>query len=112
MTRRRNPLARRLVAVEEQRDSRRLMHTYRLTDGRTVRLSILDVLGSLHDGFALHGQHPAEPPPDIVRSLALLAPDEHDSMMGRTVRAVAAEWCAAYDEHRPVSLYDDEGADG
>ncbi|MFE6742324.1 hypothetical protein [Streptomyces tubercidicus] len=110
MTRRPTPLARRLHAVEKMRDGRRLMHTYRLTDGRTVRLSTLDVLDALHNGFAMHGQHPAEPPPDIVRTLALLDPDEHDSMMGRTVRAIATEWCAAYDEHRPVALYDEDDA--
>ncbi|WP_155059736.1 hypothetical protein [Streptomyces blattellae] len=109
------PLARRLLAVEKRRDGRRLMHSHRLTDGRTVRLSTLDVLGAVHDGLALHGQHVTEPPPDIVRTLAMLDPDDDTSMMGRTIRAVAAEWCAAHDEHRPVSLHsaeDDEGADG
>ncbi|MFE3635814.1 hypothetical protein [Streptomyces sp. NPDC059168] len=115
MTRRPTPLARRLLAVEQKRDGRRLMHAHRLTDGRTVRLSTLDVLSVVHDGFALHGEHVAEPPPGIVRTLALLDPDADTSMMGRTIRAVAAEWCAAYDEHRPVTLHsdaDDEGADG
>ncbi|WP_367433321.1 hypothetical protein [Streptomyces celluloflavus] len=106
------PLARRLSAVEKQRDGRRLMHTYRLTDGRTVRLSLLDVLGAVHEGLALHGQHVTEPPSDVVRYLSLLDPGDDTSMMGRTTRAVAAEWCAAYDEHRPVSLHSDEGAGG
>lgn len=111
----RTPLARRLVAVEKQRDGRRLIHTYRLTDGRTVRLSMLDVLGAVHDGLTMHGQHVTEPPPDVVRSLALLDPDDDTSMMGRATRAVAAEWCAAYDEGRPVTLHNAEGdeeADG
>lgn len=116
MTPRSTPLARRLLAVEKQRDGRRLMHAYRLTDGRTVRLSTLDVLGALQEGFALHGEHVTEPPPAVVRTLALLDPDADTSMMGRTVRGVAAEWCTAYDEGRPVALYaaDDahEGADG
>ncbi|MDH2393353.1 hypothetical protein QCN29_32235 [Streptomyces sp. HNM0663] len=114
MTRRPTPLARRLLAVEQKRDSRRLMHAHRLTDGRTVSLSTLDVLDALQEGFALHGEHVTEEPPGIVRTLALLDPDADTSMMGRTVRSVAAEWCAAYDEHRPVALYDDdtEGADG
>ncbi|MEU3277293.1 hypothetical protein [Streptomyces antibioticus] len=117
MTRRPTPLARRLLAVEQKRDGRRFMHAHRLTDGRTVRLSTLDVLDALHTGLALHGEHVAEVPPDIVRTLALLDPDADTSMWGRTVRSVAAEWCAAYDEHRPVALYADddpapEGADG
>lgn len=111
MTRRPTPLSRRLLAVEKRRDGRRLMHAHRLTDGRTVRLSTLDILGALYDGLALHGEHVTEPPPDIVRTLALLDPDDDTSMMGRTIRGVAAEWCAAYDEHRSVALYDDEGAD-
>jgi hypothetical protein len=111
MTRRPTPLARRLSTVEKQRDSRRLMRTYRLTDGRTVRLSTLDVLGALGAGLALHDQQLTEPPPDIVRTLARLDPGDDSSVMGRTTQAVAAEWCAAYDEHRPVALYDDEGAD-
>ncbi|MFH8343766.1 hypothetical protein [Streptomyces sp. NPDC018045] len=106
------PLARRLVAIEKQRDSRRLMHAHRLTDGRTVRLSTLDVLEALHDGLALHGHHVTEPPSDVVRCLALLAPDDDTSMMGRLTRSVAAEWCAAYDEGRAVSLHDGEEADG
>ncbi|KPC91907.1 hypothetical protein [Streptomyces albus] len=118
MTRRPTPLARRLLAVEKRSDGRRLMHAHRLTDGRTVRLSTLDVLGAVHDGFALHGEHVTEPPPGIVRTLALLDPDDDTSVWGRTVRGVAAEWCAAYDGHRPMALYvadDDpapEGADG
>lgn len=105
------PLARRLIAVEQKRDGRRLMHAYRLTDGRTVRLSTLDILRAVHDGLRMHGQHVTEPPSDVVRSLAMLDPDDHTSMMGRTTRGVAAEWCAAYDEGRPVALYDD-AADG
>lgn len=106
MTRRPTPLARRLGAVEKQRDGRRLMHTYRLTDGCTVRLSALDVLGTVSEGLALHGQHVTEPPPDIVRTLARLDPGDDPSVTGRTTQAVAAEWCAAYDEHRSVTLYD------
>ncbi|GHA19680.1 hypothetical protein ACFOOM_10065 [Streptomyces echinoruber] len=112
MTRRPTPLVRRLLAVEKQRDGRRLMHAHHLTDGRTVRLSTLDVLSALHTGLALHDQHVTEPPPDIVRTLALLAPDDDTSMMGRTIRSVAAEWCAAYDEHRPVALHSDGGDEG
>jgi hypothetical protein len=112
MSRRPTPLARRLAAVEKRRDDRHLMHTYRLADGRTVRLSLLDVLGALSDGVTLHGQHVTEPPPDIVRTLALLDPSDDPSMMGRTIRAVAVEWCAAYDHGRPVALDDDEGAHG
>ncbi|MFD8610534.1 hypothetical protein [Streptomyces sp. NPDC059631] len=116
MTPRSTPLARRLLIIEKQRDGRRLMHAYRLTDGRTVRLSTLDILDALYTGLALHGEHVTDPPPGIVRTLALLDPDDDTSMMGRTVRGVAAEWCTAYDERRPVALYaagdDPEGADG
>ncbi|MEV0438970.1 hypothetical protein AB0I84_09400 [Streptomyces spectabilis] len=109
---RRRPFARRLHAVEKQRDGRRLIHAHRLTDGRTVRLSTLDVLAAVHDGLALDGQHPAEPPPDIVRTLALLDPEADPSVFGRLTRGVAAEWCAAHDEQRPVNLHhnqDDQG---
>ncbi|MFJ7587163.1 hypothetical protein ACIQZO_07150 [Streptomyces sp. NPDC097617] len=106
------PLSRRLGAVEQKRDGRRLMHPHRLTDGRTVRLSTLDILGALQDGLALHGQHVTEPPSDVVRTLAMLDPDDDTSMMGRLTRAVAVEWCAAYDEGRTVALYGAEGADG
>jgi hypothetical protein len=95
-------LARRLVAVEQKRDGRRLAHTYRLTDGRTVSLSTLDMLRTLMTGLALNGKEPPEPPP-IVRDMAQLPPD--DSMMGRSMRAVAAEWAQAYDEGRLVALY-------
>ncbi|MFK0297417.1 hypothetical protein ACIQU6_44120 [Streptomyces sp. NPDC090442] len=105
-----DPLSRRLVAIEKQRDGRRMMHTHRLADGRTVRLSTLDVLDAVHDGLALDGQHVTEPPPPIVRTLAQLAPEDDTSMMGRLTRAVAAEWCAAYDQGRPVTLYGDQGA--
>ncbi|MFI5805792.1 hypothetical protein [Streptomyces sp. NPDC051561] len=101
------PLTRRLLAVEKTRDGRRLMHAHRLTDGRTVHLSTLDVLAALQDGLALQGERVTEPPPDIARTLALLDPDDDTSMLGSTVHAVAAEWCAAYDEHRAVTLYDD-----
>ncbi|KIZ15048.1 hypothetical protein [Streptomyces natalensis] len=106
-----DPLSRRLVAVEKQRDGRRLMHTHHLTDGRTVRLPTLDVLDVLHDGLALGGQHVTEPPPTLVRTLAQLDAEHDTSMMGRLTRAVAAEWCAAYDQGRPVALYGGQGAD-
>ncbi|WP_406321921.1 hypothetical protein [Streptomyces sp. NBC_01637] len=107
-------LARRLVAVEQKRDGRRLAHTYRLTDGRTVRLSTLDMLRTLMDGLALNGKEPPEPPP-VARDMAQLPPD--DSMMGATMRAVAVEWCEAYDEGRLVVFHpeddeDDEAAHG
>lgn len=105
-----DPLTRRLSAVENKRDSRRLIHTRRLTDGRTVRLSTLDALGAVHDGLALDGQHVTEPPPPIVRTLAQLDPEDDTSMMGRLTRAIAAEWCAAYDQGRPVALHGDQGA--
>ncbi|MFI9466807.1 hypothetical protein ACIHBQ_04950 [Streptomyces sp. NPDC052492] len=120
-------LARRLAAVEEKRNGRHLRHPYRLTDGRTVRLSTFDMLGTLMDGLALeyaerHGHAPPEydgapePPPEhettpepppVARDMALLPPDE--SMMGRSMRAVAAEWCQAYDEGRLVALHEREG---
>ncbi|MFK0296709.1 hypothetical protein ACIQU6_40415 [Streptomyces sp. NPDC090442] len=106
-----NPLSRRLLAVENNRDDRRLMHTHRLTDGRTVRLSTLDVLDAVHDGLTLDGQHVTEPPPPLVRTLAQLDPEHDTSMMARLTRAVAAQWCAAHDQGRPVTLYDDQGAD-
>ncbi|MGI5512754.1 hypothetical protein [Streptomyces sp. CA-106131] len=100
-------LARRLADVEQKRNGRRLMHPYRLTDGRTVHLSSLDMLRTLMAGLAIDGQEPPEPP-TVARDMALLPPD--DSMMGATMRAAAAEWCAAYDERRPVALYDTEGS--
>ncbi|MFB6620332.1 hypothetical protein ACIGFK_07445 [Streptomyces sp. NPDC085524] len=98
-------LTRRLHAVEQRRDGRRLVHPYRLADGSAVRLSTLDVLAALRDGLALHGTHVTAPPSPVVRSLAALDPADDTSMMGRTVRAVAAEWCAAYAEGRPVALH-------
>ncbi len=101
-------LARRLTAVEQQRDRRRLAHTYRLTDGRTVRLSTLAMLRTFTAGLALNGKEPPEPPP-AARDMALLAPDADTSMIGRGMRAVAAEWCQAYDEGRLVALYEREG---
>ncbi|MFI6471501.1 hypothetical protein ACIBL5_14805 [Streptomyces sp. NPDC050516] len=103
------PLARRLSAIEKQRDTRHLMHAHRLTDGRTVRLSSLDMLDALHDGLALDGEHVTEPPSGLVRTMALLDPEADPSMMGRLMLGVAAEWCAAYDEERPVALRTDKG---
>ncbi len=110
MTPRRTPLTRRVLTVENKRDGRRLMHTHHLTDGRMVRLSTLDVLGAVHDGLALDGQHVTEPPPPLVRTLAQLTPEGDTSMMGGLTRAIAAEWCAAYDEGRPVALHGEQGA--
>ncbi|MFP8904806.1 hypothetical protein [Streptomyces atacamensis] len=101
-------LARRLIAVEEKRDRRRLARPYRLTDGRTVRLSTLDMLRAFGDGLALDGQLPPEPPP-VVRDMAQLPPDS--STVGASMRAVAVEWCAAYDEGRRVVLHTAEGGD-
>ncbi|MGW0632106.1 hypothetical protein [Streptomyces sp. NPDC002758] len=101
-------LARRLAAVEQKRDGRRLMHTYRLADGRTVRLSTLDMLHTLKAGLVLNGKEPPEPPP-VARDMAQLPPD--DSMMGATKRAVAVEWCEAYDEGRPVTFHPDDDQD-
>lgn len=109
MTPRPTPFTRRLLAVENKRDGRRLMHTHRLTDGRTVRLSTLDVLGAVHDGLALDGQHVTEPPPTLVRTLARLDPEDDTSMMGRLTRAIAVEWCAAYDQGRTVALHGEQG---
>ncbi|KFG75655.1 hypothetical protein [Streptomyces mutabilis] len=97
-------LARRLAAVEQQRDRRRLAHTYRLADGRTVRLSTLAMLRTFTAGLALNGKQPTEPPP-TARDMAQLLPDADTSMIGRSMRAVAAEWCQAYDEGRLVALY-------
>ena len=104
----RHSLARRLAAIEQQRDRRRLAHTYRLADGRTVRLSTLDMLRTFTIGLALHGQEPTAPPP-TARDLAQLPPDADTSMIGRSMRAVAVEWCEAYDEGRPVTLHPTQG---
>lgn len=102
-------LARRLAAVEQQRDRRRLAHTYRLADGRTVRLSTLAMLRTFTAGLALNGKQPPEPPP-TARDMAQLLPDTDTSMIGRSMRTVAAEWCQAYDEGRLVALYRKEGS--
>ncbi|MGW0626058.1 hypothetical protein [Streptomyces sp. NPDC002758] len=102
-------LGRRLADVEQKRNGRRLMHPYRLADGRTVHLSTLDMLRTFMAGLALNGKEPPEPPP-VARDMALLPPDADTSMMGRSMQAVAVEWCEAYDEGRPVALYEQGGS--
>jgi hypothetical protein len=102
-------LAGRLAAVEQVRDSRRLMHPYRTKDGRTVRVSSLDVLRMVNDGLRMEydARHDAEPapapePPPVARTVATLDPD-NNSMLLDLMWHVATEWCDAYDEHRPFT---------
>ncbi|MEC3992258.1 hypothetical protein VSR01_01330 [Actinacidiphila sp. DG2A-62] len=113
-------LADRLAAVEKIRDSRRMMHTVRLADGRTARVSLLDMLIMLNDGLALdysarHDTEAAEQaeapePPQVARVVAAADPSSNPSVMFDLMRWVAREWCDAYDEHRPFALNDQEPA--
>jgi hypothetical protein len=89
--------------VEQIRDSRRLMHPYRLTDGTTARLSTFDVLAALRDGlardYAERHDEPADdqPPNDVVRTLARLDTDHDTSMFGRLTQQLSAAWCDTHD---------------
>jgi hypothetical protein len=110
-------LAGRLAAVEKIRDGRRLMRTYRLPDGRTVRVSTLDALRMTMDGLRLEysGRHDTEPPavpepPPVARTMAQLPPDADKSVVGDLMQRVATEWCHAYDEHRPLTFNAQEAA--
>lgn len=99
-------LARRLAAVEQKRDARRLMHTYRLTDGRTARLSLLDAAALVGNAYALDTTAPPPKPPAVARALAQQDPADDPSPWGALGRAAAAEWCAAFDEGRPPRVAD------
>jgi hypothetical protein len=102
MSRSNRAFHKRLTTVETKRDSRNLVHTYRLADGRTARLGTRDVLAVTMSALHLHGQVPPEPPP-TVRTLAQLDPAD-TSLMGSLTRTTAAEWCRAHDEQRPADM--------
>ncbi|AVH59724.1 MULTISPECIES: hypothetical protein [Streptomyces] len=112
----RHQFGRRLDAVEQKHKARRLIQPYQLTDGSTVELSTLDVLGfvmaSLGSEYAdRHGHGPDDPDgvdgPEpvepreakagIARTLAQLDPDHAPSMFGNLVRGLAAHAVARED---------------
>lgn len=93
----------RLDAIEKAADSRRLVDVYRLADGTSARLSAFDALAAMWTGLTLdyaqrHGEpHQLQPPTTAARTLARLDPDTNDSVAGRLMQQLSANWCNTYD---------------